>query len=361
MPRTRCVTSDVVSGFSRTSIVLAMLGLLSGRPAAAQSPPTVPSEGYSLGAGVPLGASGIRLGGYITVDFENPSDELATLTFDDASLFVFGDLGSRVRFFMEAEATHFWQVDSAGRVEAEHNGDLERLYFDYLYADTLKVRTGKFLTPVGTWNEIHPDPLTWTVSRPVASFATFPTFTTGFQGYGTWALANRDVDYNLFVQHNPSIDRSTGNRHTERMVGGRVRLRQGAWEVGVPAVRYTEYETGDVVTFSGADLLARAGRLEVRAEATAGRVRATDGNARTEYAEYLQGLVALTDRLFVVGRQERAHSRDDLTYTAASAALLFRPLPAMSIKLEFQARSGRFFATDTPKGNQLLAGFGVLF
>jgi hypothetical protein len=342
-----------------TILVIAAIWL-GVRPANAQTP-APPPEGYTLGGGLPLGASGIRLGGYLTVEFENPSDELARLTFDDASLFVFGDLGSRVRFFTEAEFTQFWTIDSAGRVDAANNGDLERLYLDYLHADALKVRIGKFLTPVGTWNEIHPDPLTWTVSRPVASRDTFPAFTTGVQAFGTWAGDNRDVDYNVFVQHNPSLDRSTGNRHTEQMVGGRVRLRQGGWEVGVPAVRYVEYETGDVVTFSGADLVARAGRLEVRGELTAGQVRSTGGDTRTEYAEYLQGLVALTDRLFVVGRQERAHSRDELTYTAASAGLLFRPLPAMSLKLEFQAQSGRFFATDTPKGNQLLAGFGVLF
>lgn len=342
------------------TLALAALGLFAARPAHAQSP-SPPSDGYTLGGGLPLGKSGVRLGGYLTIDFENPPDERATLTFDDASLFVFGDLSSRVRFFMEAEAAQFWQIDSAGRVNATSNGDLERLYFDYLHGDALKVRTGKFLTPVGTWNEIHPDPLTWTVSRPLASFATFPTFTTGVQVFGTRAGDSRDIDYNLFVQHNPAIDRSTGNRHTEQMVGGRIRLRQGAWEVGVPAVRYVEYETADVVTFSGADLVARAGRLEARGEVSAGRVRSTDGHARTEYAEYLQGLVALTDRLFVVGRQERAHSRDELTYTAASAGLLFRPLPAVSLKLEFQAQSGRFFATDAPKGNQLLAGFGVLF
>lgn len=342
------------------TLVLAALGLLAARPAEAQSS-SPPPGGYTLGAGLPLGTSGIRLGGYITVDSENPSDDLATLTFHDVSLFVFGDLGSRVRFFMEAEATEFWQIDSTGRVDATNNGDLERLYFDYLHADAFTVRTGKFLTPVGTWNEIHPDPLTWTVSRPVASFATFPTFTTGVQAFGTWAGTNRDVDYNVFVQHNPSLDRSTGDRHTEQMIGGRLRLRQGAWEVGVPAVRYVEYETGDAVTFSGADLVARAGRLEVRGEVTAGRVRSTGGNTRTELAEYLQGMVALTDRLFVVGRHERAHSRDDLTYTAASVGLLFRPLPAISLKVEFQGQSGRFFATDAPKGNQLLAGFGVLF
>ncbi len=337
------------------SIALTVLAVFAPRPAAAQP------EGYTLGSGLPLGNSGVRLGGYVTFEFEDPADELASITFDDLSLFVFGDLGSRVRFFVEAEETQFWRIDSTGEVTATNNADLERLYVDYLHADALKVRAGKFLTPVGTWNEIHPDPLTWTVSRPVASYATFPAFTTGIQAFGTWATDTRDIDYNVFVQHNESIDNSTGNRHTERMIGGRVRLRQGPVEVGLPIVRYTERETSDVVTLSGADLVARAGRLEVRGEATAGQVTSGGGNARTEYAWYVQGLVAITDRWFVVGRQERGHSRDDLTYTATSAGVLFRPLPAMSLKLEFQGRSGRFFAFDSEKGNQLLAGFGVLF
>ncbi len=343
-----------------TSRALVWLVLFLASPVAAQAPDPGGQDGYTLGAGLPLGSSGVRLGGYATTDFENPTDEPAALAFDDLSLFVFGDIGSRVRFFVEAEETHFLRIDSRG-ISVTHNADIERIYADYLHADAFKIRVGKFLTPSGTWNEIHADPLTWTVSRPVASFATFPAFMTGLQVFGTWATSRRDVDYNFFVQHNKSIDRNTGDRHTERMVGGRVRIRQGALEIGVPVVRYTERDTGDVVTFSGADLLARAGRLEIRGETTAGRVRSLDGASRAEYAAYLQGVMALTDRFFIVARQERAHSRDDETYTATSAGLLFRPVPAMSLKLEVQGRSGRFFPTETSTGSRLLAGFGVLF
>lgn len=342
-------------------LVAALLGVPLAGPAAAQAPATPRPEGYTLGSGIPLGRTGVRLGGYLTLEFENPAADRAELLFDDLSLFVFGDIGSRFRFFLEAEESHFWAIDSAGHVEARNNPDVERLYVDYLQGDLLKVRLGKFLTPIGTWNEIHPDPLTWTVSRPVASYATFPAFTTGLQVFGTWAAADRDVDYVVFLQRNEALDRSTGDRATERMVGGRVRVRQGRVEVGVPLVRYTERATGDVVIFSGADLVARAGRLEARGEATAGRVRALDKTTRTEYAGYLQGLVSITDRLFVVGRVERARSRDDLTYRAASAGLLVRPRPAVSLKLEFQGRSGGVFTADPVLGRQVLASFGLLF
>lgn len=344
----------------RTRAALAALVLLLASPAAAQAPDPAGPDGYTLGAGLPLGSSGVRLGGYASTDFDKATDSRGTFAFDDLSLFVFGDIGPRLRFFVEAEETQFLQINGSG-ISFQNNADLERLYLDYLHADAFKVRVGKFLTPVGTWNEIHPDPLTWTVSRPVASYGTFPAFTTGVQAYGTWAGSSRDVDYNVFVQHNDSIDGSTGDRHTDQMVGARVRIRQGAFEIGVPAVRYTERDTGDVVTFSGADVRARAGRLEIRGEMTAGRVRAPAGAARAEYAAYLQGVFALTDRLFVVARQERAHSRDDDTYTATSAGLLFRPLPAMSLKLEIQGRSGQFFPSETSTGSRVMAGFGVLF
>jgi hypothetical protein len=145
------------------------------------------------------------------------------------------------------------------------------------------------------------------------------------------------------------------------MVGGRIRIRQAALEIGVPIARYVERDSQDVVTFSGADLLARAHRLELRAELTAGRVRSTNGFARAEFAAYLQGLLSITDRSFIVARQERAHSRDELTFTSTSIGYLFRPRPPMSVKVEWQARSGRFFATDGQTGNQVLASFGVLF
>ncbi|MGE0042648.1 MAG: hypothetical protein AB7H88_11515 [Vicinamibacterales bacterium] len=338
-------------------------GLAAGlaTPAHAQAPAPA-DEGYALGQGLALGDSGVRLGGYANLDWENATDEIATLAFDDLSLFVFGDLGARVRFFVEVEDAHFWQVDSRGDAVLRHNGDLERLYVDYLWRDGLKLRAGKFLTPVGTWNEIHADPLTWTVSRPVASYATFPAFTTGVEAFGTWSSDARDVEYNVFVQGNEALDNSTGDRRTERMVGGRVRVRQGAVEIGAPLVHYVERDTGDRVTFSGLDLVARTGPVEIRAEATAGRVTARAGGAgRAEYAGYLQAVWAVGSRWYLVARQEAGRSREDLRLTATSAGVLFRPVPAIALKLEIQGRSGRFLPTETATGGRVFAGFGILF
>jgi hypothetical protein len=334
--------------------------VLAAPPARAQTP--APADGgYTLGSGVRLGSSGVRLGGYLATDWEKAKGEDAVFTFDDLSLFVFGDIGARMRFFVEVEDSKFWRV-AGGRSEVIHHGDVERLYIDYLHSDLLKIRVGKFLTPVGTWNEIHPDPLTWTVSRPLASYATFPAFTSGVEASGTVAGDSLDVDYHAYVQANPCLQCSTGDRQTERMVGGRVRVRRDRLEIGVPVLHYVDRLSHDSVTLTGVDLLAKAGALEARGEATFGRViRESRADADAEYAYYLQGLYALTERHFIVARQERARSRDGDTWTGWTVGGLYRPHPAVSLKLEFQAATGRFPVGEAGTGNRVLAGFGVLF
>ncbi len=47
-------------------------------------------EPYTLGQGLPLGASGVRLGGYLAVEFEKAAGEEPLFLFDDLSLFLRG-------------------------------------------------------------------------------------------------------------------------------------------------------------------------------------------------------------------------------------------------------------------------------
>lgn len=316
---------------------------------------------YTLGGGVPIGSTGIRLGGYLAIDLEKPAAEDPSLTFDDLSLFVFGDVRRHGRFFIEIEDTKFWQVQN-GHSVVQHHIDLERLYFDYLHSDALKVRVGKFLTPVGTWNEIHPDPLTWTVSRPLASYATFPTFVTGVAVSGVIARETHDVEYDVFAQANECIDCTTGERHTERLLGGRIRWKWNTFQVGLPVVHFVDRDTAAVTTFTGADMLSQAGPVELRGEATIGGVRIpSDAGTRLEYAWYLQASYAVTDRHAVVVRGERARSPYQDPWSAWSAAGVYRPKSAMSFKLEFQQRAGHFPVEEGGRGRRVLASFGVLF
>ncbi len=332
-----------------------LVTLLAALPAAAAG-----QDASVLGRGVALGASGLRLGGYLAIDWEKPSQGDATVTFDDLSLFVFGDLTPRVRVFAEVEDSKFWQV-SGGRSRVEHHGDLERLYVEYLHSDVVKIRAGKFLTPVGTWNEVHPDPLTWTVNRPLASYATFPTFLTGLLASGTIDRERGDIEYDLFAQANPCLDCNTNDRQTERAIGGRLRWHATHGEVGVPVLHYVDRLTRDAVTLSGVHAVAHRDRLDVRGEATIGRVTSATGDAGSEFAWYVQGVWALTDRHFLVAQAERARSARDETWRAWTAGVLVRPKPGLSLKLDYQQRRGLFPVEEAGSGNRVLASFGVLF
>src|SRR3972149_2056208 len=122
-------------------------------------------EAYRLGEGLKIPSTPLRAGGYANVVYEDSTPAPGGFPFDDLSFFVFGDIGSRTRFFSEVENEHFMEIPLKGKASTRSNWQIERLYVDYLRGERFNLRVGKFLTPVGTWNEVHADPLTWTVWR----------------------------------------------------------------------------------------------------------------------------------------------------------------------------------------------------
>lgn len=87
---------------------------------------------YGLGEGLKVGNSDIHLGGYGSIEYQNPVNAPDFLLFEDLSLFVYGDIGRRWRFFSEMEDSKFWMVDNAGKSDWNHNIRVERLYLDYI-------------------------------------------------------------------------------------------------------------------------------------------------------------------------------------------------------------------------------------
>ena len=290
---------------------------------------------------------------------ESPEHGTSTVTFDDLSLFVSAELGPHLRAFLEFEDAKFWTIEG-GTSRVQHHGDLERLYVDYLRGDDLQVRIGKFLTPVGAWNEIHPDPLTWTVSRPLATYATFPTFVTGLMASGTQPQESGSLDYAVFLQAGPCLDCATNARETERLVGGRLQWRATRWEVGIPVLYFVDRLTREAVTLTGVHAGLRRGRLDLRGEATVARV---SGSLRSrEYAAFGQAMWALTDHLFLVGQAEQAASARSLdSWHAWTAGVLVRPVSGLSFKVDLQDRTGVFPVDEAGTGRRLLASVGVLF
>lgn len=319
---------------------------------------------YRLGEGLRIADTELHIGGYLSIKNENDLDENdERLVFDDLSLFIFGNIGERWKFFSELEDADFLETDTDGKTRTKHHYELERFYMDYLSSDQLGIRIGKFLTPVGTWNEIHAEPLTWTVSRPLVTFITFPEFTSGLQLYGNMTVMDEDISYSLFMQNSESIDEETSFRDAVVLYGGRLRwLGSGGLEIGMPLVYYYEYEVGDRVYLTGLDFTYRNPRAEIRGEATYSRVDLKNDGWSKEYGYYLQGTFTLTERNFLVLRHEYLDGREHLgEFSAISIGGAYKHKPQIVFKAEYQIRDGDIVIEGINNSELFLMSFSVLF
>lgn len=320
---------------------------------------------YNLGEGLRIAASDFFIGGYINAEYLDESVEDGAFILDDISFFIFGDITPKFRFFSELEDEEALEIETDGDVETHENWQVERLYFDYLYREKLNIRVGKFLTPIGTWNEIHAAPLTWTVSRPAVTIASFPEFVTGIQFFGNLSIEDEDFSYSFSAQNNESISERTSFRKTHRFYGGRIKwFGPPGLEIGVPFLYYTERKVDDDIYLTGIDFSYKKSGFEVRLEANFGHVELQNGQDSKEYGYYIQGVYALTDKLFLIARHDYFNAREDLgDHKAISLATTYKLRPQIVFKAEGQLRSGDLvLGGDTHINNneRLLASFSVL-
>ena len=132
---------------------------------------------YELGHGYDIGP--LNFAGYSNVIASAPDNGRASLVLDDLSLFVSGHIGRLINPFTEAELTHLDLVHSGRSLGDAGDFVLERLYNDSYLTDSVTLRLGKMLAPVGEWNEIHAAPLVLTTVRPAVTYRNFSEYVTG--------------------------------------------------------------------------------------------------------------------------------------------------------------------------------------
>ena len=176
-------------------LLLCMAVTLTGANKAVADDVVRDSGQYQLGKGLQLGDSGFWLGGYSTLRVDSLKNIPWSAQLSDLSLFVGWQKG-HWRFFSEFELGDGLVLGN-GQGLTTHLGyfDLERLYVDYLFDDAFKLRVGKFLTPIGRWNQIHADPLVWTTSKPVILDDAFAMHVTGGMVYGNFEVMDKLWSY----------------------------------------------------------------------------------------------------------------------------------------------------------------------
>lgn len=345
MPRRRRKTSITVA---RRAVALALAVLALGPSSRAQDTidPTRPSLDekplfsfdsplgpieYRLGRGVHFGGTGLNVGGFTTVEFEQEDGEDGELALDNVNFLVALEPTARLRGFLEVEADDLatWDV-SGDHVSSHPDSRIERLYGDLILNDSLALRVGKFQTPVGRWNLTPAEPFVWTPEEPVAIETGFDEHQTGVSLQGSTFPALGTVSYWLYGQVMGPLDKDDSPDPGHRSVGARAQLDRdlAGWSVGASFLATERRD--DWSQLVGLDVQGQLGPLEITSEAV---WQEGDIPNRDLWSVWVQGALELFPHFYLVPRIERFErhgSRDDAWVYDLGAAWV--PVPYVHLK-----------------------------
>ncbi len=297
---------------------------------------------YQLGKGLQLGDSGLWLGGYATLRVEDVGNAPWSVQLSDLSLFVGWQKG-RWRFFSESELGEGLVVANGEGLTTRHAYfDLERLYLDYLADDALKIRAGKFLTPIGRWNQIHADPLVWTTSKPLILEDAFAMHVTGGMAYGNFTALGKLWGYSVYGGGGDPLDFvPTAQSHDANFrdtAGFRLYHESpGQVQFGLSYAHYTErWLHPGAKDLLGCDVFWTRKRYELSGEFIYrfGRGGAGGGDL---WGLYLQGVAPLLGDVYAIARYEAFQPEGAASPGQLGVAgLAYRPLPPLVFKAEYR-------------------------
>jgi hypothetical protein len=291
---------------------------------------------YELGQGLRLGESGFTIGGYTSLQLQDLQNSDTRGSLSHLSMFVWWEGESRLKFFSEIDSQNTLSADYQSEAGENHFLSIERLYFDYTFSDSLTLRAGKYLTPIGRWNQVHADPLVWTTSRPLITVNLFPDNATGLMALGNFHMLGQQADYTVYTSVGSDLRADPTESHFSEVSGLRLNLPANEnTQFGLSYANFVQSATNQGrEQLLGMDLMWSSHGVEVSGE---GAYRmSSDGAQHNAKGGFLQGVVPLVDRLYAVGRIESI-SNPDLQNTTRLwvLGLNYRRSRAMSLKLEF--------------------------
>lgn len=325
---------------------------------------------YTLGQGLYFPQAGLRIGGYTDFNFYDVQGTRSSYNVRDFSLFLTQDIGAQWQLFAEIEAAN--PVSSRGRTDVDDAElDIERLYADYHANQYVNFRFGKFLTPVGEWNLVHADPLTWTISRPLSTAAAFALHAAGAMMFGTLPVHGNDLDYWMFADDSKNLDigddqnnaytnfgtTETLQNNFRQAIGGRVlyHLAGGALSIGASALSYELEAPRSRYFLSGLDFNWTTRYIGLTGEAI---YRSGTDDRPDERGGFVQTEIPLWRRFYLIERYERYRSSTPAqTSTIRTTALNFKPVEGIVLKLEYRDGSDNLLLA--PSG--WLASAAILF
>jgi hypothetical protein len=297
---------------------------------------------YTPGRGLALGDTGLNLGGYVNTTMNRNEGDPAVFSVEDLSLFVSWRIAPRLHVFSELEVENAVQIDDEGHAgSSDERFTAERVYGDLTLTDSLTLRGGVFLTPVGRWNVIHAAPLVWTTSRPLVTDRPFNTRSTGVMAYGSFFPDAGLVTYSLYGQFADPIEGNPGFVPDDDSAGGRLEFGP-TQDLSFGASYRAAERDGRWRHLGGLDLFWHWGRLELQSEAIVG----SSYTAATEWGFYLQAAVELVPHVYLVERVEHYDPPGNPPVNLVASGFLFRLLSNTVLKLEYLAADTNDQGTD---------------
>jgi hypothetical protein len=258
---------------------------------------------YLTGRGFRLGKTGLTIGGFATAEMEHLEDGERSGALEELNFLISYNPVPFARLFTELG------VDSLATVERGRRGiysnpslNVERLYLDLGDRDALRLRFGKFRTPIGRWNLAPRDPLLWTTSEPVIVEEVFDETSTGAMLHGSVFPQGGALSYSLYGTFLPPLDAEGDENPVRRSAGAHLEWASlKGWTLGASYFA-SQRRNGEWNHLGGADLLwLPHPRVELSSEIVFGEGSIEDG---TMWGLYTQGVVETLPTLYLVGRYE---------------------------------------------------------
>jgi hypothetical protein len=265
---------------------------------------------YYPGRGLRLGDTRITLGGFTKAEAEllEGGDNRGGL--EGANFFLFFDPLPFVHAFSELETGTLVGAQTGQEgVRTRLALGVERAYGDFGASNAATLRFGKFLTPVGRWNTILAEPLTWTTSTPLIVEDVFDESTTGAMLWGSVFPKGGALSYSLYGAFLDPLDPDPDAPPAKHTAGAYLDWTSlDGWAVGASYFA-SQSPTGGWHQLGGVDGLWRPNaRVELSGESVFGE-GSREGGAL--WGLYAQVVVETIDTLYAVGRYERFDPPDD--------------------------------------------------
>jgi hypothetical protein len=259
---------------------------------------------YHPGRGLRLGDTRITIGGFASAEVERLEGGDTNGGLEGANFFLFFDPLPFVHVFSELETGQLVGAETGQEgVRTDLALGVERAYGDFGASDAATLRFGKFLTPVGRWNTILAEPLTWTTSTPLIVEDVFDESTTGAMLWGSVFPKGGALSYSLYGAFLNPLDPDPDAPPAKHTAGAYLDWASlDGWAVGASYFA-SQSPTGAWHQLGGVDGLWRPGaRLELSGESVFGEGSQEDGAL---WGLYAQAVLETVDTLYAVGRYER--------------------------------------------------------